>query len=112
MNDTILEGPESFVAVLSTLENVVTLAPDTAQILIRDDDGEWILSYKIWEARQIQWVVSLSAVTVQFDPTSYTVDESDRYANITIVRTGETAIPVTVNFVTADGSATGQWPQI
>ena len=47
MNDTILEGPESFVAVLSTLENVVTLVPDTAQILIRDDDGEWISSYKI-----------------------------------------------------------------
>ena len=47
-------------------------------------------------------------MTVQFDPTSYTVDESDRYANITIVRTGETAIPVSVNFATADGSATGQ----
>ena len=47
MNDMVLEGPESFVAVLSTLENVVTLVPDTAQILIRDDDGEWILSYKI-----------------------------------------------------------------
>ena len=56
----------------------------------------------------LQWVSSLSAVTVQFDPTSYTVDESDRYANITIVRTGETAIPVSVNFATADGSATGQ----
>ena len=47
VNDIVLERPESFVAVLSTLENVVTLEPDTAQILIRDDDGEWILSYKI-----------------------------------------------------------------
>ena len=55
-----------------------------------------------------QRLTFLSVVTVEFDPASYTVDESDRYANITIVKRGQTAIPVTVNFATADGSAIGQ----
>jgi len=46
---------------------------------------------------------------VQFDPTSYTVDESDRYANITIVKRGQTTFTVSVNFNTTDGSATGEY---
>ena len=40
VNDTIFEGSENLMVVLSTLEDVVTLLPDTTQILIRDDDGE------------------------------------------------------------------------
>ena len=47
-------------------------------------------------------------MTVEFDPTSYTVSESDRYANITVVRLGQTTQTVSVNFSTADGSATGK----
>ena len=47
-------------------------------------------------------------MTVEFDPTSYTVDESDRYANITIVKRGETTLPVIVSVTTADGSAIGE----
>ena len=53
--------------------------------------------------------ISLSpAVTVEFDPTSYTVDESDRFANITVVKRGETTQTVSVSFTTADGNATGE----
>ena len=52
--------------------------------------------------------LSLSpAVTVEFDPTSYTVDESDRYANITVVKRGQTTQAVSVDFNTTDGNATG-----
>ena len=54
--------------------------------------------------------ISLSislAVTVEFDRTNYTVSESDRYANITIVKLGETTQTVSVAFTTADGSAIG-----
>ena len=47
VNDTALERPEYFMAVLSSVEGVVTLAPDTAQILIRDDDGTLILFYSL-----------------------------------------------------------------
>ena len=52
-------------------------------------------------------IVAVTAVTVEFDPTSYTVSESDRYANITVVKRGQTTQTVSVNFNTADGSATG-----
>ena len=48
------------------------------------------------------------AVTVEFDPTSYTVSESARYANITVVKRGDTTQTVSVDFTTADGSATGE----
>ena len=56
--------------------------------------------------------VSLSlspVVTVEFEPTSYTVFESDRYANITVVKRGQTTQTVNVTFTTADGSATGEY---
>lgn len=41
VNDTAFEGSEQFMTQLSTVEMVVTLTPDTARILIQDDDGEW-----------------------------------------------------------------------
>ena len=47
VNDTALERPEDFMAVLSTVEGVVTLLPYTAQIVIRDDDGMLFLSYYV-----------------------------------------------------------------
>ena len=49
------------------------------------------------------------AVTVEFDPTSYTVSESDRYANITVVKRGQTTQTINVTFTTVDGSATGEY---
>ena len=48
-----------------------------------------------------------SALTVEFAPTSYTVDEYDRFANITIVKRGQITQTVSVNFVTVDGPAVG-----
>ena len=47
-------------------------------------------------------------VTVEFDPTSYTVSESGRFANITVVKRGQSALAVNVDFVTADGTAIGE----
>ena len=46
---------------------------------------------------------------MEFDPTSYTVDESDHYANITIVKRGQTTQAVSVDFNTTDGSAAGEY---
>ena len=45
VNDTVLERAEDFMAVLSTVEGVVTLLPDIAQIMIRDNDGMLFLFY-------------------------------------------------------------------
>ena len=39
VNDTIFEGPENLMVVLTTMETVVTLLPDTATVMIQDDDG-------------------------------------------------------------------------
>ena len=47
------------------------------------------------------------AVTVEFDSTSYTVPESG-LANITVVKRGQARVAVSVEFTTADGTATGE----
>ena len=47
-------------------------------------------------------------VLVEFDPTSYSVSESGRFVNITIVKLGQTTQTVSVDFSTADGTATGE----
>ena len=47
-------------------------------------------------------------VLVEFDPISYTVLESERFVNITIVKRGQTTQTVSVDFNTADGTATGE----
>ena len=53
-------------------------------------------------------MLSLSpAVTVQFDPISYTVSESAGFANITVVKQRDSALPISVEFTTADDSAMG-----
>ena len=46
-------------------------------------------------------------MTVEFDPTSYSVSESGRLANITVLKRGQTTLAVSVEFTTVDGSATG-----
>ena len=54
-------------------------------------------------------ILVVMAVTVEFDPTSYTISESDHYANITVVKRNQTSQTVSVNITTADGSATGEY---
>ena len=45
---------------------------------------------------------------VEFDPTSYTVSESGRFANITVVKRRQTGLVVSVEFTTADDTAIGE----
>ena len=47
-------------------------------------------------------------MTVEFDPTSYTVSESGRFANITVVKRGQTTLTVNVDFITSDDTAIGE----
>ena len=47
-------------------------------------------------------------MTVEFDPTSYIVSESGRFANITVMKRGQTTLAVNVEFATADGTAIGE----
>ena len=53
-------------------------------------------------------MLSLSpVVTVEFGRSRYTVSESDGFANITIVKQRDSALPISVEFTTADDSAMG-----
>jgi len=45
---------------------------------------------------------------VEFDSTSYTVSESGSFANITVVKRGQTGLVVNVDFTTADDTAVGE----
>ena len=45
---------------------------------------------------------------MEFDPTSYTVSESGRFANITVVKRGQTTLEARVEFTTADDTAIGE----
>ena len=67
-----------------------------------------IASHKMKHTKYYVYLSLFPAVTVEFDPTSYTVSESDRYANITVVKRGQTTQTVSVNFNTADGNAIGK----
>ena len=46
-------------------------------------------------------------VNIEFDPTSYTVNEDDGTVILFVQKTGESAIPVTVDISTSPGSARG-----
>jgi len=47
-------------------------------------------------------------VMVEFDPTTYTVSESGLFANVTVVKRGQTTLTVGVEFTTADDTAIGE----
>ena len=53
-------------------------------------------------------ISSFPVVTVEFDPATYTVSESGRFANITVVKRGQTTLAVSVEFATADDTAIGE----
>ena len=46
-------------------------------------------------------------VGIEFDPTSYTVNEDDGTVILFVQKTGENEIPITVNVSTSAGSARG-----
>ena len=107
LGDNILEGVEHFTAelFLPVGQTGVALGADVAMVEIIDDDCE---SFCTWYYAITICVSLSSVVTVEFDPISYTVSESDSFANITVVKRGQTTQTVSVDFSTADGSATSK----
>ena len=106
--DNILEGVKYFTAKLSLPagQTGVVLDADVAVVEIIDNDCESFMHLILC---CITICVSLSSVvTVEFDPISYTVSESVGFVNITVVKRGQTTQTVSVDFSTADGSATGE----
>ena len=67
-----------------------------------------VLVQQVLYAYYIYMCVHLSsALIVEFAPTSYTVPESGRFANITIVKRGQTTLAVNVDFTTSANTAIG-----
>ncbi len=84
--DTIDEPNETFTVTLSAPTGGATLGtPTTATVTITDNDA---------------------GGTIVFNPIAYTVSEAAGTANVKVTRTGGTASGVTVNYATANGTAT------
>jgi titin len=85
-NDTLAEGNETVQLSLSTPGGGATLgSPATATLTIIDDD---------------------TAGTLQFSAATYSIAENAGSATITVTRSGGSASGVTVNYATANGTAT------
>lgn len=85
LSDAIAENTEQFIAVLSDASTGITIGDDTATVDIEDSTN----------------------VMVEFEPTSFSAQESSREATFIIVKRTSTTRTVTVLFSTTDGTATG-----
>jgi hypothetical protein len=85
LDDTLDELDETVALALSTPTNATLGAPSAATLTILDDDA---------------------APTVQFSAGSYTVNENGGPASITVNLSPASALTVTVNYATSDGTAT------
>ena len=84
-NDTTFETSENFTVTLSSPSNATLGSPSSATVTIIDDDA---------------------LPLVQFSATNYNVNEGAGTVTVTVTKTGNTALPSSVNYATSDGSAT------
>ncbi len=86
LNDSTAEGAESFTVNLSGASGAALGSPTTATVTIPAND-------------QV-------AGTLQFNPSTYTVDEAAGTVTLTVTRTGGSSGAASVNYATANGTAT------
>ena len=90
LDDSAVEGNETFSVQLSTSNTAVDITQSSAMVTIIDDD----------------------AVTIEWSTLSYGVDENDALVTVCAeIVQGEIARPVVVFYSTMDGSAQGNDPQ-
>ena len=109
--DDIFEGVEQFTARLSVAigQSGVMLGANMATVEITDEeDSRPFLRLSHKNILPLYICVSCTpVVVVEFGRSRYTVSESDGFANITVVKQRESAVPISVEFTTADNSAIG-----
>lgn len=107
VNDDIVEGNEVlFVRLVPAPNNAsgVELTMDTATIVITDNDGNSFNTTHL----SIKYILSLFVVAyIGFEIRNVTVQESSGEVTLNLVKTGLTAIQLTVIFTTQDLQATG-----
>ena len=86
-NDDFVEGDETFTAIIDPIaaDGVRRGARNSTNVIIIDDEF----------------------IEINFDPTSYEVNEEDGTATLIIVADRPSSEPYTVNVVTSDGTAEG-----
>lgn len=84
LDDSLYENNETFTLNLSSPSSG-TIGASTATVTINDDDAE---------------------AQMAFNPANYTISEEEGSAALTVVRTGNTTGAITVNYTTANGTAT------
>ena len=87
LDNSVDEADRDFNATLSNPANATLGTPSAAVVTILDDDAAPVLP------------------TVQFSAAAYTVDENAGTATITVTLDAASAVTVTVNFATSDGTA-------
>ena len=93
---------EEFTVTLTSGDSDVVLQPDTAVVLIVDNDSKYI------EQSMICSISTFStAISVEFDQNSYEVEEGGN-VSVCVVLLGETDQPVVVMLTSQQGTATGQ----
>lgn len=88
VDDSTPESDEMFGVMLSTPINATLGTPSAAPVTIKDNDTP-----------------PPPSATVAFTMSSYTVNEGDGTATISVMMTGTPTSPVTVNYSTSDGTA-------
>ena len=87
-NDTLVEGNETVNLTLTNATGGAALGTQaTATLTIVDDDVA-------------------PAAAVQFSTAAFSVNENQGTATITVTRSGDSSVPVSVNYATSDGTAT------
>jgi hypothetical protein len=89
LDDTIVEGNESFSLTLSNATDGATIGdPDTAEVIIVDDDTP-----------------PVEPGTLQFSEATYSVDENGGYVTITVTRQDGDEGAISVDYATSDDTA-------
>ncbi len=107
--DETQEGNEQFTATLANPTNGLQVgSANTATVVIVDDDGKKNTFFQFfYHLSIILSICFLVVISVNFNPTSYTVEEGDQI-NVQIELSNPSTMPVTVEVSTMEDTADGE----
>lgn len=100
LEDSRLEGNESFTMNLETTSSVADLDPTISTVTIIDNDGEYFTCFLIAAAL---FSSILTEVRVGFAEASYNIREDQQSLPVCVDLTGQTEIPLVISVVFNEG---------